>query len=347
VDEAHPAVDLLTREVEAGELPGWALAAGWGDTVELLEAGGRTATDASGAPLTRGTLFDLASLTKVVATLPITLALVREGALSLGTPVVAHLPEFGTAPHRAQITIEHLLTHTSGLPAGPSPGIQGLPARIIRRRLLAEPLENPPGIRVAYSDVGFLILGRLLERLCGDGLDVLLARHVTGPLGLAHARYGPVEPSAAAATERRPDGTACRGSVHDELAAALGAPAGHAGLFATAGDLAAYLIAWVSPNGGWLPYGLRRAALRDRTSGLGGHRALGWAARHDPHDQLGPAWPPSAVFHSGFTGTSLALDLDSRRWVVLLTNDVHLGRGRGRINPLRRAVHSALAPVPR
>ena len=347
MSRAGAAIDLLERAVEAGELPGWALAAGRGDEFEVLHAGGLTGTGAGSRPVTTSTLFDLASLTKVVATLPVTLALVRDGVIALDSRVAELLPGFDTAPGKAEITLAHLLTHTSGLPATRPYGSQRLPAATIRERLLSEPLDAPPGTRVSYSDVGFLMLGRVAERIGGASLDSLLAEHVSGPLMLGDTGYGPVDAERAAATERRPDGTICRGSVHDEIAAALGEPAGHAGVFGTVGDLAAYLVAWVSPGDGWLPLALRAQATRDHTGRLDGHRGLGWAARHDPYDQLGDAWPESAVFHSGFTGTSLALDPDSRRWAVLLTNDVHLGRGRGMINPLRRAVHTALAPAPR
>jgi CubicO group peptidase (beta-lactamase class C family) len=347
VTPAGAAIDLLDEAVEARKLPGWALAAGHGDQVEVLKAGGAAGTGDAAAPVSRDTLFDLASLTKVVATLPIALALVRDGALTLQSRVVEYLPGFDTAPGKAEITVAHLLTHTSGLPATRPYGTQRLPASTIRQRLLTEPLDSPPGSRVTYSDIGFLVLGRVLEHVGAAPLDALLSDLVTGPLMLEHTGFGPVEPERAAATERRPDGTVCRGSVHDEIADQLSEPVGHAGVFGTAGDLAAYLAAWVSPDEVWLPRALRADAMRDRTGHLDGHRALGWTARHDAYDQLGDAWPRSAVFHSGFTGTSLALDLDSRRWVVLLTNDVHLGRGRGTINPLRRAVHTALAPAPR
>jgi CubicO group peptidase (beta-lactamase class C family) len=347
IDAPGTAVDILNRAVADHELPGWALAGGGGENLEMLEVGGLAVTGDAARPVTADTLFDLASLTKVVATLPIALALLAEGTLALGTRVVEHLPAFDTAPHKAEITVEQLLTHTSGLPASRPYGTQGLPAAEIRARLITEPLDRLPGTRVIYSDIGFLTLGHLIEQMTGDALDRLLARHVTGPLRLEQTTYGPVDPACAAATERRPDGTLCEGSVHDEIAAQLGAPSAHAGVFATVGDLAGYLGAWTVPTDAWLPRPLRREATRDLTGHLDGHRGLGWAARHDAYDQLGDAWPPTAVFHSGFTGTSLALDPASRRWVVLLTNDVHFGRGRGTINPLRRAVHTALAPAPR
>jgi CubicO group peptidase (beta-lactamase class C family) len=347
VSPAAAAIDLLRRAVEAGELPGWALAGGCGDELVVLEVGGLADTGPAAHPVTAGTLFDIASLTKVVATLPVTLALLRNRVVGLDTRVVEHLPQFDTGPGKAEVTIAQLLTHTSGLPATPPDGTARLPPATIRERLLSERLDAAPGSRVSYSDVGFLVLGQLVESVAGAPLDVLFARYVTGPLDLADTGYGPVAPESAAATEPRPDGTSCRGSVHDEIAAGLGAPAAHAGVFATVGDLAGYLAAWVAPGDGWLPHALRAQTTRDHTSDLDGHRGLGWTARNDPYDQLGDRWPQTAVFHSGFTGTSLALDLPSRSWVVLLTNDVHFGRGRGTINPLRRAVHTALAPAPR
>ncbi|MGH9104526.1 MAG: serine hydrolase domain-containing protein, partial [Acidimicrobiales bacterium] len=220
----------------------------------------------------------------------------------------------------------------------------GLAPAELRGRFTGEPLLAPPGRAVEYSDLGFLVLGWLAEAVTGETLDALVARWVSQPLGLISTGFGPRQERDVAATEAGPDGRYRAGVVHDENAAALGYPVGHAGLFSTAADLAAYLGAWTAASDDWLPGGLRGEATRDRTAGLGGHRGLGWTARHDAYDQLGDAWPESAVFHSGFTGTSLALDPPSRRWVVLLTNDIQLGRQRGVINPLRWAVHTALAP---
>jgi CubicO group peptidase (beta-lactamase class C family) len=320
------------------------LAAGAGERTELLQAGGARRTDPAPRPMAIDTVFDIASLTKVVATLPVILALVAEGALSLTTSVAELLPAFASAPGKDTVTVEQLLTHTSGLPPFRHYWRDGLAGVALRERLIAEPLQSRPGGQVAYSDMGFLVLGWLAEAVAGRGLEALFAERVTGPLGMRCTSYGPVLRADVAATERRPNGESCVGTVHDETAAALGGIAGHAGVFAPVADLVAYMAAWSEDSDRWLAADVRHAAARDRTPGLDGHRGLGWTARHDAYDQLGEAWPETAVFHSGFTGTSLALDPPSRRWVVLLTNDVHLGRGRGTINPLRRAVHTALAP---
>jgi CubicO group peptidase (beta-lactamase class C family) len=147
----------------------------------------------------------------------------------------------------------------------------------------------------------------------------------------------------AAATEPQPDGTALAAVVHDENARFLGGVAGHAGLFAPVDDLVRYLeLAWLS--GDYLSPAARLEAGRLQTEGLGGRRGLGWMLRGDPADFLGTRWPASSLSHTGFTGTSLACDPVSGHWAVLLTNDVHFGRNRNVIRPLRESVHTACAP---
>ncbi len=295
------------------------------------------------------TVFDLASLTKVVATLPVTLRLLQGGHLELGTKVADVLAGFassgdGDDDARRQVTVEHLLTHTSGLPAYRDYWRLGLGAAELAARLVSEPLVSSPGSEVVYSDIGFYLLGRVCETVAGRRLPELVESWVTGPLAMGKTSYGPRLEEEVAATEPGPDGRARVGIVHDETAAALGGVAGHAGLFSTAGDLALYLGAWLAHGDGWLARTWREEAWRDRTEGLGGHRGLGWVARGDAYDQLPENWPTSAVSHTGFTGTSVAFDPPSGRWVVLLTNDVHFGRNRGTIKPIRQAVHGALAP---
>jgi CubicO group peptidase (beta-lactamase class C family) len=291
------------------------------------------------------TVFDLASLTKVVGTLPVVLHLLADGRLSLDSKVADLLPGFGTGPEeRAGVTVEHLLTHTSVLPASREYWRLGLQPQQLAQRLLEEPLVAPPGSQVLYSDIGFIVLGLVAEAVTGRRLDALVEDCVVLPLGLGHTGYGPAPGDNVAATEPGPGGSRRLGMVHDETAAALIVPAGHAGLFSTAGDMAAYLSAWASMEEAWLPQRWKEEAVRDRTAGLGGHRGLGWVARGDPLDRLGERWPSTAVSHTGFTGTSLAVDPPSGRWVVLLTNDVHFGRDRGTIMALRLAVHEALAP---
>jgi CubicO group peptidase (beta-lactamase class C family) len=291
--------------------------------------------------MTADTVFDLASLTKVVATLPSVLYLVGRAEVGLDDPVRRYLPAFG--PGKDEVTVRQLLLHTSGLPDTRryyqwlrEPGE-------IRAAALAEPLVAGPGTVVCYSDVGFITLGELVEAVAGCRLDEFVRDVVCAPLGLAATTFRPPAGQAGriAATERV-DGVAKVGVVHDENAEALGGVAGHAGLFGTAADLGRYAAAWAGDSS---PMdGLRAEALRCGTEGMGGRRGLGWGLRHDRWDNMGDGWPESGAGHTGFTGTSLSIDPASGLWAVLLTNAVHFGRGpEHSVVGLRKAVHAAVA----
>jgi CubicO group peptidase (beta-lactamase class C family) len=275
------------------------------------------------------------------------LRLAELGALALDDRVTRFLPAFGGGG-RDEITVRQLLAHTAGLPAEIAFWSRYADPDQAGRALLGVPLEHPPGTRVAYSDVGFMLLGRIVPAVTGSALDVSVAELVTGPLGMTRTcfRPGTAQASRAAATELQPDGTALAGIVHDENARFFGGVAGHAGLFAPVDDLVRYLrAAWL--GGEFLSPASRREAGRLQTGGLGGARGLGWALRGDPADIAGAGWPPGSVSHAGFTGTSLACDPVGGGWAVLLTNEIHLGRDRGVIRGLRESVHACCAPPPR
>jgi len=317
-------------------------------------AGQADTTTGSARPMRADTGFDLASLTKVVATTPVILALAARGALGLDEPAASYLPRFTAA---RSVTVRHLLTHTSGLP-GSRKFYRWCSSRAeLLEDLYQTPLEVPPGSRVAYSDPGFIVLGELAAAVTGTTLDAAACRLVFAPLGMTSAAFNPSGPRAGfAATERRadsPDGSPWTGTVHDENARLLGGVAGHAGLFATAADLARFAAWWVSDADIVVPAALRREAATSQTSsqtsgqttGLGGCRGLGWTCRGDGFDILDHPWPSTAVSHTGFTGTSLALDPATGWWVVLLTNAVHAGRDATAIRALRRAVHATVPPA--
>jgi CubicO group peptidase (beta-lactamase class C family) len=199
---------------------------------------------------------------------------------------------------------------------------------------------------VKYSDLGFIMLGRIVADLTGRPLDEAFGELVAGPLGLTATGYRPS--GAAAPTEanwfddpERQDPKS--GVVHDENAESLGGVAGQAGLFGTAGDLADYLRAgWLAEESPILGAAMRAEALRCQTEGLDGHRGLGWTLRGDSYDFMSDRWPVSGAGHTGFTGTSLAFDPGSGLWVVLLTNAVLFGRD-NRTRQLRRSLHGAVA----
>lgn len=342
---------MLMGDAEIGGLlrsvagiPGAVVSLGAGSETLVTEVAGQADT-VDPRPMTEGTVFDLASLTKVVATTTAALALIGSGRLALADPVVGFLP----VSWPPSVLVWHLLTHTSGLPASVRFHERCATRAEVLDELYRTPLEVPPGARVRYSDLGFMALGELVAVVAGEPLDVVVRRLVTTPLAMSSTGFNPSGPSSRfAATELRDDGTPWTGVVHDENARAMGGVAGHAGLFSTAFDLARFAAWWVGPEDGPVPVPLRRQATTCETAGLPGQdgfpgrRGLGWVCPGDRFDILSDAWPPTSASHTGFTGTSLALDHESGRWVVLLTNAVHFGRDATAIKALRRAVHVAV-----
>jgi CubicO group peptidase (beta-lactamase class C family) len=353
--------ELIDRAVATGLVPGAVLAAGvrTADLVLLHVAGHAQRDAAATRPMTADTVFDLASLTKVVATLPVVLRLAGRGEIGLDQPVGRYLPRFAGAGGAGKdtVTVRQLLLHTSGLP-GVRRYYQHLHGREeLLAAALAEPLAAPPGTVFAYSDVGFINLGELAAAVTGRGLDRLVQDAVCGPLGMTATRYlPPVDWSGRIAATEVVDGVAKVGVVHDENAEILGGVAGHAGLFGTAADLARYAAAWAGNAGAdglFLdgsgrdrgPFsGLRAEALCCQTGSLDCRRGLGWGLRGDRYDNMGDGWPDSGAGHTGFTGTSLSVDPRSGLWAVLLTNAVHFGRGpEHSVVGLRKQVHAAVA----
>ncbi|HEU5417578.1 MAG TPA: serine hydrolase domain-containing protein [Streptosporangiaceae bacterium] len=342
---------MLAAAVGDGRVPGVVAAAGRGPVTLATWAAGQADTlPGTARPVTAGTIFDLASLTKVVATTTAILALIERGQLRLDDAVTGFLPDFA-ACRAGPVTIRHLLTHTSGLPDTRRFDQCCSSPQELRRALHGIRLQAPPGSRIVYSDLGFLALGEIAAAAAGQPLEEVVRDLVTGPLGMTGTGFCPlaaplaVPPAEIAATEPRGDGTAWTGVVHDENARLLGGVAGHAGLFAPAADLARFAAWWVSDGGGPVSAGLRHAAASCQTAGLDGRRGLGWACAGDGMDVHGGSWPATAVSHSGFTGTSLVLDPASGGWLVLLTNAVHFGRDHSAIRALRRQVHAAAAPL--
>lgn len=363
---SQTAIELVDDAVTAGVIPGAVLAAGIGDGEPLIRhvAGNAQQDSRASRPMTEDTVFDLASLTKVVGTLPCALRLVATGQLGLDHPARRYLAGF-EGQGKDAVTVRQLLTHTSGLPDHRRYYEHLHDPVAVRAAVLAEPLVAAPGSRVCYSDVGFITLGELCAAVGGAGLDRLVPELVCGPLGLADTGYRPAAGLARriASTEAIA-GVAKTGVVHDENAEALGGVAGHAGLFGTAADLGRYATAWATAGSGpaaalGLPGWLRAEALRCQTEGMPGtsrpgsadptrpdadRRGLGWGLRGDRWDNMGDGWPFSGAGHTGFTGTSLSVDPASGLWAVLLTNAVHFGRGPGHsVVRLRKQVHAAVA----
>lgn len=333
---------VVHEAVRSGEIPGAVAVAGTRRRrCEALVAGVRKY---GGPATTEDTLYDLASLTKVVATLPCVLRLVSDGEIRLEDPVGRYVTSAGwfQSPSLAEVTIREILTHSSGLPNW-RPVFAWAGDRLTA---LANVLQTPLGERgaVVYSDLGFIVLGAIVERVTRLRLDAFAAQQVFGPLGMHATGYLPQPTAPVAATEDCGwRNRLLEGVVHDENAFRFDGVAGHAGLFGTAADLATYAQAWLS----WDPRLGREAVLRESTAQhvatASLRRGLGWLLKGQ--DSFAGAQATAAGFgHTGFTGTSLWIEPTAERFAVLLTNRVHPSRHRGaHMHALRRSFHDAVA----
>jgi serine-type D-Ala-D-Ala carboxypeptidase len=335
------AVRSVEAEVERGGFPGAALAIGRFDRVVVEHGAGRLGWHPDEPRVDPDfSVYDLASLTKVIAATTAIMLLVEDGRMNLDAPVHRYIPEWVGGGKEA-VTVRHLLAHTSGLPAGAGIGASSPPEALVRA--LQVPLKHTPGSRVEYSDIGFIVLWAAAERAAEEPLFRLLDRRVFGPLGMYSTTFLPgTLCSRCAPTARRPDGSEIRGRVHDPTAFRLGGVTGNAGLFASVHDVARF--AAMLASGGQLDgvRVLRAETIRTftgRQSGAG-TRALGWdTPSRDGTGAAGLQLSPRAFGHTGFTGTSLWVDPDRGTWVVLLSNRTFEPRGANRIQAVRRSVH--------
>ena len=318
----------------AGGYPGAAVVVGRNGGI-VWEKGYGSADWGFGLPTVdaRTTMYDLASITKAVATSAAAMVLYDRGKLKLDAPVSRYLPEFRRGD-KARVTVRDLLTHRSGLPAGRSLS-RAHGAKSARRLIVETPLANPPGEQTEYSDVGADVLGFVVEAIAGERLDQFVSRTVYRRLGLRNTVFTPSRErrSRIAPTENYPPrGYPLRGEVHDEMAFALGGVAGHAGLFATASDLAVFsqmMLNGGTYNGVRIVSDTTVARFTERTAGS---RALGWDTCIGG-GSCGLHMGPRAFGHTGYTGTSLWIDPDTRSFVIVLTNWVHAPPA-GRVAPI-------------
>ncbi len=307
-------------------------------------------------PLGADDLFDVASLTKVMATASLAALIVDAGALELDLPAARLLPELG--PDHRGITLRHLLAHASGLPAWRPLHAAGRGSAALIAAAAATPLEAAPGTRALYSDLGFILVGAALERAVGAPLDALFAARISGPLALGDTFFVRQGDPVSATRRARHRFAAARattergvlvGEVDDDNAFAMGGVAGHAGLFSSASEVAALGQAWLDALAGrsrWLSAATAaRFVARDSTPGT--ERALGWDTPSAQGSSLGTRLGRGrrgAVGHLGFTGCSLWLDLDRELACALLTNHVHPdGPDKPRLKALRVRFHDAVA----
>jgi serine-type D-Ala-D-Ala carboxypeptidase len=309
--------------------------------------------------LTPSTVFDLASVTKAVATTTMAMILYERGLVELEAPVIGIVPEFMADdcgepdPRRGDVTIRMLLAHASGLPAYEKLFLGAHSRQDLLRAAFITSLSTDPGTHAEYSDIGFILLGGALERIAGESLDIFCQREVFGPLAMTNTTFNPpanirgeIPPTA---DERASTGTdrstfrkrIIQGEVQDENAFVLGGVAGHAGLFSTAEDLARF--AHVMLNGGSPILRLETVELftRRESAPPGTSRALGWDTPSTP-SQSGKYFGPRSFGHLGYTGTSLWIDPDRQLSITLLTNRTWPDCANQAIRQVRPNFHNAI-----
>jgi len=334
---------LVTAEIAAGRLPGCVVCIGRHGAIGWLAAIGDRQVTPAVEPMTVDTIFDLASLTKPVATATAVMQLVEDGKLRLSDTVASHFPAFA-AKGKDKITVRDLLVHASGLIAdNPLADYLDGPTKAIERIMELEPLA-PPGERFIYSDVNFIVLGELVAKLSGRSLADHVRERICAPAGMVDTGFLP-------AADRRPriapteprDGVPLRGEVHDPRAWKLGGIAGHAGLFGTATDLARYASALLAAGRDPAAPILSSRAVAEMTRSWrvpgGGLRGLGWDKRSGFSSNRSDLYTEAAFGHGGFTGTSLWIDPRLDLFVIFLSSRLHPD-GDGLVNPLAARIGS-------
>jgi len=358
--QLQPAYQVIEKAVADKAFPGATLAVGYRGKVSV-HAFGKLSYDAKSAAAVPTTMYDIASLTKVVATTTL-VAILAEGdfrattkpmavPLDLDAKIERYLPEWASGPNaewRHRVTVRHLLTHTSGLPPFKEYWRTSKNKQDTLTKIFAEPLDYEPGTKEVYSDLGIILMAEIIERLTGRTLDDLAKSYIFSPLGMQNTMYRPPKTLwpeiASTEIDNNLRHRLVQGEVHDENAFAIGGVSGHAGLFSTAPDLAAFCQMLL--NGGVYAHQsiLRRATIAQFTTPQqlsGGTRTLGWAVPTEGGSS-GHYFSAHSFGHTGFTGTSIWIDPDRQLFVVLLTNRVHPTRENIKIQQVRPTLHDAV-----
>lgn len=340
------AFKVLADAIEQRAFPGASVAVTHGGKLVALRALGRFTFEGHSSKVDSETVFDLASLTKVVAMATMATILYERGLLDLEIPVIGVLPEFHSDdPRRREVTLRQLLAHSSGLPSYEKLFLRAKSKDELLREAFAVRLKNDPESHAEYSDVGFIVLGVALERIAGEPLDRFCQREIFGPLGMSHTTFNPpaswkprVAPTADDRTFRK---RLIQGEVQDENASVMGGVAPHAGLFSTAFDIATFAHSML--NGGISI--IRRETVsmftRRQSSPPGTSRALGWDTPSNP-SQSGKYFSQSSFGHLGYTGTSLWIDPERKASVTLLTNRTWPDCANQAIKEMRPMFHDAV-----
>ena len=338
---------LMQNAVRDSVFPGAVLLVARNGLIVMEEAFGKMGYNEFNRPMPLNGIFDMASVTKCVATATACMLLCERGQLDLDAPVQKYLPEFAGAG-KEKITIRHLLTHSSGLMAYRRYFLEFHAPGEIVKTILNEALENPVGTKTVYSDLGIILMGKIVEKLSGQTLEVFCREQIFTPLKMSETFYNPPPQFLARIPPTEFDswrGRMVHGQVHDENAFALGGVSGHAGLFSTARDLAAFLFMLLNNgayDGGRLLKPETIALFTSRQNVVSGSsRGLGWDTA-DGKNSAGSIMSPRAFGHTGFTGTSLWTDPEKNMFVILLSNRVHPTRNNQKLLPFRAKLHNAV-----
>ena len=341
---------VIEESIRAGECPGAVMWVGHDGKVVYRRTFGERSLEPTREPMTEDTIFDMASLTKVVATTTAVMQLVEQGRIRLHDPVSTYWPEF-KANGKEEITVRDLMTHYSGLQPDLDlkPEWSGYDTAL--NMIVAETPTSPPGARFVYSDINYEALGELVRRVSGQPLDVYCAEHIFKPLGMKDTGFNPPAElrSRIAPTQYQHEttGKMLRGEVHDPTAYNMGGVAGHAGLFSTAEDMAVFaqmLLDGGTYNGVRIlsPLSIEKMTTPQNPPGKHALRGLGWDIDTAFSSNRGELFPIGSYGHTGFTGTSLWIDPVTKTYVIILTNRVH-PTGKGDVVSLRARLASLVA----
>jgi serine-type D-Ala-D-Ala carboxypeptidase len=341
-----PAFELIRQAIADHSFPAASVAITHRGNLVGLKAFGRLTYEPDAPEATTATVFDLASVTKVVATTSMAMILYERGLLDLDLPVVAAVAEFaGEDPRRDAVTMHMLLAHSSGLPAYGKLFLRAKTRDEVLAAAFATPLTANPGAKAEYSDVGFIILGAALERIAQESLDRFCQHEVFGPLAMTHTAFNPPAAWRASIPPTADDQSfrhrIIQGEVQDENAEVMGGVAGHAGVFASAEDLAIFAHAMLAGGRPIIRPETLALFTRRESSPPGTSRALGWDTPSSP-SQSGKYFCANSFGHLGYTGTSLWIDPERQLSITLLTNRTWPDCSNQAIRQLRPKFHDAV-----
>jgi uncharacterized protein YbbC (DUF1343 family)/CubicO group peptidase (beta-lactamase class C family) len=334
---------IVQKAIEEQQVPGAVVLVWHGGQVLYRKAFGHRSLEPRREAMTADTIFDVASLTKVIATTTAVMQLVERGEVRLNDPVAKYLPEF-TGNEKNDITVRQLMTHHSGLQEDLDLTREWSGRDVALRMIAAEKPIFAPGSRFLYSDINFISLGALVEKVSGQPLDAYCVKHIFKPLGMIHTRFAP-SPAwlpKIAPTQFDESNRMLRGIVHDPTARRMGGVAGHAGLFSTADDLSRFAQAMLNNSSVLSPLSVEKMTTPQQPPTSQVLRGLGWDIDSPFSSNRGDLLPVGSFGHTGFTGTSLWIDPTTRTFIVILANGVH-PRGKGTAVPLRSKIATAVA----